>query len=139
MGWDPRKPLQVTVTKPRVTYDAKKPLNIGQGRNEWNQIWNSWDKWGDKTEKWTQNQWQNISGKNAKEAAELAGREAERARRDNIVKSFGAMQQADGLAYASSMNGGGGSGGSSSNGPGLVGRNDAPGTIGANISSSGTF
>lgn len=91
--------------------------------------------YGDKLGKWSQNQWNNLTGKNARVAQEEAGKEAERVRRENIVKEFGAKQQYDSLAYAGAMN----SGNASSNAPGLVGQSAAPGTIGANISSSGTF
>jgi hypothetical protein len=83
---------------------------------------------------WSQNQWENLSGKTTRENNKFAQAEAEKARRESIVKEFGAREQADSMAFGAAMSKGG-----SNNAPGIIGNNDAPGTIGANISSAGTF
>lgn len=132
MGW-PR----ITIKKPKITLGNKDraaiggfflggPVGAAAGYH-----------YGDKIGKWSENQWNNITGKNAREAQKLAAREAENVRRESIVKEFGARQQADSMAYASAMNGQSGS--ANTDAPGLVGQQGAAGTIGSNISSSGTF
>lgn len=95
------------------------------------------NNYGDKLGKWSENQWNNITGKNAREANARAGREMERTRRDGIVREFGARQQADSLAYSAAMSGR--SGGANNGAEGLVGGTGSQGTIGSNISSSGNF
>lgn len=98
-----------------------------------------------KREKWDQTQWNSMTGKTQRLNNETAAKEAEKARREGLVKEYGAKQQADSLAYAglqnndTGSNNGGGGGGVSSTTPGIVGGTDAPGTIGANLTNSGTF
>lgn len=137
MAWSIKKPFKVTIKKPKITVSKERAAMavFTLGASEaWKGIDNSLNNGN--VEKWTQNQWNNVTGKNAREAQEQAGKEAEKVRREGIVREFGARQQADSMAFASAM---GGSGGASNNAPGLVGQSAAPGTIGANISSSGTF
>lgn len=86
----------------------------------------------------------NMSANNARMAKKRAAQEAEKARRESLVREFGAKQQAEAAAFSSNMNRGGRSGGGST-APGVVGAPDSQGTIGANIApkpsnySSGTF
>jgi len=70
----------------------------------------------------------------AQEDLKFARQEAEKARRDSIIKEMGAKGQADNLAYAAAMNGG-----KRNDAPGMVGTGMGEGTIGSNITSSGTF
>lgn len=142
MGWP-----KVTIKKPRVTIgnpskDVGRAIGTtaghlfapGLGESIGNK---TGADYGNKLSKWAGNQWNNVTGKNAREYQEAAGKEAERVRRQGIVDEFGAKQQADGMAYASAMSNN--KGGGNSEAPGLVGQGGAPGTIGSNISNSGTF
>lgn len=81
---------------------------------------------------WLQNSWEKISGKSARVANEKAAKEAERARRESIMKEMGAREQADSIAFGAAMRG------ANSNSPGMVGMG-GEGTIGANLGTSGTF
>ena len=132
MGW-PR----ITIKKPKITLGDKDRAAIGGFLIGGPAGAAVGYYYGDKIGKWSENQWNNLTGKNAREAQKLAAREAENVRRESIVKEFGARQQADSMAYAAAMNGQ--SGGGNNDAPGLVGQSNAPGTIGSNISSSGTF
>lgn len=93
---------------------------------------------------WSTNQWNNLTGKNSREAAKRAAQEADRQRRDSIVKQMGVQEQADQIAYGQlSQDFQYGQRSSSNKAPGVVGAQDAPGTIASNlnpsINSSGTF
>lgn len=120
----------------KLGYDSRTPLNIGSGDNSWNSMWQNIDTHSDKLGRFLQSSWDSITGKNARLAQERAAAEMERARRDSIVKQYGATQQAENMAYANSMRS---TGGARSDAPGMVGQQGGEGTIGANISMSGTF
>lgn len=131
--------LRIKVSKPKVTL-GDKDVTAAIGSTFMGPVGGfvGGQAYGEKIGNWSENQWNNLTGKNAREAQKKAMQEAERTRRDNIIRSFEASQQADSLSYSAAMRGQGGSG-ASNNAPGIVGQGGAAGTIGANISSSGTF
>lgn len=88
--------------------------------------------YGDKVGNWSENQWNNITGKNSRIAQEDAAKEADKLRRQGIIDEYGARQQADMTAYAGLRR-------TSDDSPGVLGAQNAPGSIAAGISSSGTF
>lgn len=90
--------------------------------------------YGDKIGNWSENAWNSLTGKNARDANERAARDAENLRRDNVTREYEARNQADGLSYGAAMNRRSGSNKS----VGVVGAG-GDGTIGSNISTSGTF
>lgn len=91
--------------------------------------------YGDKIGKTLQSGWESVSGKTSRVAQEKAMAAADKARRDSITNEYNAKQQAEQLAYGSAMTPRNAGGNSS---PGVVG-GGGDGTIGSNISSSGTF
>lgn len=93
---------------------------------------------------WSTNQWNNLTGKNSREAAKKAAQEADRKRRESIIKQVGVQEQADTLAYGQLAQDFQYNARPSGNkAPGVIGAQDAEGTIAANlntsINSSGTF
>jgi hypothetical protein len=114
--------------------NANEGRGLGWGWN--NATSGNWNR----LENFSQNTWNNITGKSSREAAKKAAEEAERSRRESIVRQMGARQQAESLAFYGLMRPSSGGGAKKD---GVVGGNDAPGSIAANAASSngisGTF
>lgn len=88
-----------------------------------------------KLEKWSQGMWEDMTGKTAREAGKKAAQEAEKARRESIIKQFGERQQKDALAMANMRR----SPGSNTATKGAMGT-DSNGFIGGGLpTSAGTF
>lgn len=89
---------------------------------------------------WSEGIWNDLTGKSARMANERAAKEAEKARIMNAMKEFGARQQADQLSMSNLVNvDKTGSTTASKNAGGGISNKSQGGTIGAQITSAGTF
>lgn len=73
-----------------------------------------------------------------RKAQKKAAKEVERQRRESIARSMGEKEQASMMAFSAAMRGPSNSGSSNNNRPGVV-ATGGEGTIGSNLSTSGTF